>query len=259
MSEPLLPREVRRRLAIIQHAEEVTGNVAMTCRYYGIIRTVYYRWLGRYREQGVDGLRDRLIDVLLHGGADEARIAELRALAEAEAMPTNPALMSIVQGSVRVELCDLYAPVAAAGYDAVAKVFDDTAAKFTTCAGKVDVEADSEAVVALPAAARSAWIDAIGHAAALDEHLPVLVAAAELAGTIVDTDTLLLPLIVRNTDTLHRRRLWQAFGSADLVAAHKNWVSKREIAHEWAPPLGSVVRGARDDRGRRPGRAHPAG
>jgi hypothetical protein len=36
MSEPLLPREVRRRLAIIQHAEEVTGNVAMTCRYTGL-------------------------------------------------------------------------------------------------------------------------------------------------------------------------------------------------------------------------------
>jgi transposase len=58
MSEPQLPREVRRRLAIIQHAEEVTGNVAMTCRYYGISRQVYYRWLRRYREQGVDGLRD---------------------------------------------------------------------------------------------------------------------------------------------------------------------------------------------------------
>ena len=58
MSEPLLPRDVRRRLAIIQHAEEVTGNVAMTCRYYGISRTVYYRWLRRYREQDIDGLRD---------------------------------------------------------------------------------------------------------------------------------------------------------------------------------------------------------
>src|ERR1700748_2344486 len=58
MSEPLLPREVRRRLAIIQHAEEVTGNVAMTCRYYGISRQVYYRWLRRYQEQGIDGLRD---------------------------------------------------------------------------------------------------------------------------------------------------------------------------------------------------------
>ncbi|RWA16594.1 helix-turn-helix domain-containing protein [Mycolicibacterium brumae] len=58
MSEPLLPREVRRRLAIIQHAEEVTGNVAMTCRYYGISRPTYYTWLRRYREQGVEGLRD---------------------------------------------------------------------------------------------------------------------------------------------------------------------------------------------------------
>jgi transposase-like protein len=50
MSEPQLPREVRRRLAIIHHAEEVTGNVAMTCRYYGISRQVYYRWLRRYQE-----------------------------------------------------------------------------------------------------------------------------------------------------------------------------------------------------------------
>ncbi|GLE54075.1 IS481 family transposase [Mycobacterium montefiorense] len=58
MSEPLLPREVRRRLAIIQHAEAVSGNVAMTCRYYGISRPTYYTWLRRYREQGIDGLRD---------------------------------------------------------------------------------------------------------------------------------------------------------------------------------------------------------
>ena len=45
-------------MAIIHHAEEVTGNVAMTCRYYGISRQVYYRWLRRYQEQGIDGLRD---------------------------------------------------------------------------------------------------------------------------------------------------------------------------------------------------------
>lgn len=43
MSDPLLPREVRRRLAIIQHAEEVTGNVAMTCRYYGVSRPTTHR------------------------------------------------------------------------------------------------------------------------------------------------------------------------------------------------------------------------
>jgi transposase-like protein len=40
---------------MIKHAEEVTGNVAMTCRYYGISRTAYYRWLRRYEEHGAGG------------------------------------------------------------------------------------------------------------------------------------------------------------------------------------------------------------
>jgi hypothetical protein len=30
-----LDRQVRRRLAVLRHAKEVSGNVAMTCRYYG--------------------------------------------------------------------------------------------------------------------------------------------------------------------------------------------------------------------------------
>jgi transposase InsO family protein len=46
-------------LAILQHAEEVTGNVAMTCRYYGITRQSFYVWKRRYEELGPDGLRDR--------------------------------------------------------------------------------------------------------------------------------------------------------------------------------------------------------
>nr|WP_324199152.1 helix-turn-helix domain-containing protein [Nocardia amamiensis] len=36
-----------------------TGNVAMTCRYFGISRPTYYTWLRRYETEGVDGLRDR--------------------------------------------------------------------------------------------------------------------------------------------------------------------------------------------------------
>ncbi|MGH3365847.1 MAG: helix-turn-helix domain-containing protein, partial [Nocardioidaceae bacterium] len=59
MSEQRLDRQVRWRLGIIRHAEEQTGNVAMTCRYYGISRAVYYRWLRRYEEEGLEGLRDR--------------------------------------------------------------------------------------------------------------------------------------------------------------------------------------------------------
>jgi hypothetical protein len=34
-------RSASRRLAIIRHAREVSGNVSQTCRYYGITRQSY--------------------------------------------------------------------------------------------------------------------------------------------------------------------------------------------------------------------------
>jgi transposase InsO family protein len=59
MTERELARGAARRLAIIRHAKEVTGNVALTCRYYGVSRHTFYIWLRRYEEGGIDGLRDR--------------------------------------------------------------------------------------------------------------------------------------------------------------------------------------------------------
>lgn len=59
MTERELTRNIARRLAIIRHAQEVSGNVALTCRYYGITRQCYYVWLRRYEELGAAGLRDR--------------------------------------------------------------------------------------------------------------------------------------------------------------------------------------------------------
>lgn len=53
------PTSAKRRLAILQHAEEVTGNVARTCRYYGVSRQCFYTWQRRYEAEGLDGLRDR--------------------------------------------------------------------------------------------------------------------------------------------------------------------------------------------------------
>ena len=38
---------------------EITGNVALTCRYYGISRQGFYTWKRRYDAHGLDGLRDR--------------------------------------------------------------------------------------------------------------------------------------------------------------------------------------------------------
>ena len=59
MTERELERHAAHRLAIIRHAQELTGNVSKTCRYYGISRQVYYKWLRRYDEGGLDALRDR--------------------------------------------------------------------------------------------------------------------------------------------------------------------------------------------------------
>ena len=59
MTEREQARNAARRLAMIRHAQEVSGSVARTCRYYGISRHTYYKWLRRYEEGGLDGLRDR--------------------------------------------------------------------------------------------------------------------------------------------------------------------------------------------------------
>ena len=58
MDEQEHQRKIRHRLTMIPHAEEVTGNVAMTCRYYGISRPCFYKWLHRYEELGEEGLRN---------------------------------------------------------------------------------------------------------------------------------------------------------------------------------------------------------
>src|SRR6478735_1419589 len=59
-------RKIRHRLAVLRHAEEVTGSVAATCRYYGITRQCFYKWRRRYEDEGEAGLRDRSSAPLRH-------------------------------------------------------------------------------------------------------------------------------------------------------------------------------------------------
>jgi len=59
MDEREQQRKIRHRLGVLRHAEEVTGDVSATCRYYGISRPTFYKWLHRFEELGEDGLRDR--------------------------------------------------------------------------------------------------------------------------------------------------------------------------------------------------------
>lgn len=49
-------REIRRKLRILEHAERI-GNVAKTCRYFGVGSSSFYRWRGAFQKHGEDGLR----------------------------------------------------------------------------------------------------------------------------------------------------------------------------------------------------------
>jgi transposase-like protein len=60
VSEQQPLRMAKRRLAILRHAEEITGNVALTCRYYGISRQVFYTWRRLMRSAGAKGRSRRV-------------------------------------------------------------------------------------------------------------------------------------------------------------------------------------------------------
>ena len=51
MTERELERRAQRRLAVLRHVEEVSGNVAATCRYYGISRQCYLRLVAPLRSR----------------------------------------------------------------------------------------------------------------------------------------------------------------------------------------------------------------
>ncbi|SMO39359.1 Transposase, partial [Balnearium lithotrophicum] len=49
---------VRKRLKWIQHYEK-HQNARLTCRYFGISPTTFYKWKNRYKKYGLEGLKDR--------------------------------------------------------------------------------------------------------------------------------------------------------------------------------------------------------
>jgi len=76
LRERELERRARHRLEILTHAEEVSGSIAATCRYFGISRNVFYRWQRRYEELGFDGLKDRSKRPRNSPNATEAELVE---------------------------------------------------------------------------------------------------------------------------------------------------------------------------------------
>ena len=93
MNERERDKNAAPRLAILRHAEEVTGNVALTCRYYGITRQVFYLWRRRYEAGGLDACCPS--DGARYGSADEIKhhgepMAVLRRTTRAPLPATKP-------------------------------------------------------------------------------------------------------------------------------------------------------------------------
>lgn len=50
-------REIKRKLKVLHHAEQ-SGNASKTCRYFGVSRSIFYRWQRRYKKAGESGLKN---------------------------------------------------------------------------------------------------------------------------------------------------------------------------------------------------------
>ena len=48
-------RDIRRKRQVLEHAARI-GNIRKTCRYFGIPRSLFYVWRGKYEREGEAGL-----------------------------------------------------------------------------------------------------------------------------------------------------------------------------------------------------------
>jgi putative transposase len=78
---------VDERMRFVMAVEQRDEAFAMVCRRFGVSRKTGYKWLARYRDAGVEGLRDRSRAPLHHPQAITEAIAE-RCLAMRRAHPT---------------------------------------------------------------------------------------------------------------------------------------------------------------------------
>jgi hypothetical protein len=142
------------------------------------------------------------------------RVQELTGLALAElATPQERATVrNTLDAALYPVLKNEYAKTAAANYETLREQFNAKAAAFTKAAAAADPDAAAESLITADAKTRTAWLDAAVLAQELASLVPVLAAAAKLAGARVLNNDDHLPLTI-NPGNLHRRRVWEAWAA----------------------------------------------
>ena len=78
---------VEQRIRFVLEASSEDCVMSELCDRFGVSRTTGYTWLGRYRAEGIDGLKDRARAPLHHGRSRPRELVE-QVLALRERYPT---------------------------------------------------------------------------------------------------------------------------------------------------------------------------
>ncbi|MDL5350561.1 hypothetical protein [Microbacterium sp. zg-YB36] len=157
-------------------------------------------------------LLERLTEAVITD-APLSTIADLRAMAVAQeatnlvhAATVRNAVEAVVHKAMSVE----YAKTAVANYNTFRDEFNKHADALTAAHKIVPATADPATLVTAANKVRQAWADGQNATLALTATMPLLILAAELAGTSITNPTAPIGLVA-DVNGLHRRRVWEAF------------------------------------------------
>lgn len=171
------------------------------------------------RQAFISRVRDRVVDGIINNNpADDVPLLFAAACAETHIPDeVKNELMLAVREKVNAACRAAYADVAVQNYQEIARRFDDAAQAFVTAAEVCDPRCAAEDVVGASEKVRRAYVQTGACAAELTQLMPVLRAAAELAGIISADPDDIITLTVDPGD-LSRETLVNAWDIAEREA-----------------------------------------
>ncbi len=193
---------------------DLTQNIDLIVEAGGTVTDEYKRLRGRaaeYFELRSDAITELAEAVVSDQPMHE--IITLRGLAIADQASTSAhqatvwnQVAAVLNQRMRAE----YGKTAEANYNHFRDRFNDAAAAFTAAHNVTPFGTNPAQLVTAPEKARKAWADGQTAAATLNDTMPLLVLAAQLAGARIHAPNTPIGLVADVTG-LHRRRVWEAF------------------------------------------------
>lgn len=163
--------------------------------------------------------QERFIEAAL-GNEDDDEVILWRslALAEAVANPTHHATIrnALTDAADKIRAVELE-KTAQANYDLIRARFNEAATAFGKAHEVIPADTDPALLALAPEKTRKAWVEGQTRTGTLNQLIPLLLAAARIAGTNVDNKHA-LGLTV-SAEGLHRRRVWEAWESENRWTA----------------------------------------